>query len=136
MKTTFLILFVLLSINMRAQTSTSITVTVDNATSDAGAVHFGLYNENTFMKTAPLHSLTSSVKDGKASVVFENVIPGVYAVLCFHDMNGNSQMDFEVNGMPKEAYGASGISMFMGPPQWDDCKFKVEAEAVDLKIKF
>ncbi|MDT0556582.1 DUF2141 domain-containing protein [Patiriisocius hiemis] len=113
---------------------TTITVTVP-VKSDKGHVIFGLYNETTFMKAAPIQGLESKIKDGKAVVTFKDVAPGVYAISLFHDTNDNKQMDFEPNGMPKEMYGVSNNVMSMGPPQWNDAKFEVANQPIEMEIR-
>ncbi len=112
-----------------------ITVTVPNVTSSEGEVLFGLYDENTFMKAAPIQGEKSSIKDGIAKITFTNVPEGVFAISCFHDKNGNNRMDFEENGMPKESYGVSNNNMSYGPPMWNDAKFEVGTEDLNLEIR-
>ncbi len=111
----------------------TITVTVP-VQSDEGNVVFGLYDETSFMKQ-PLVGLEGEIKEGKTTVTFENVEPGTYAILLFHDKNGNKQMDFEPNGMPTEPYGVSNNVMSMGPPLWSDAKFEVTDEPIELEIR-
>ncbi len=113
----------------------TITVTVPNVTSSEGEVLFGLYDENTFMKAAPIQGEKSSIKDGTAKIIFTNVPKGVFAISCFHDKNGNNRMDFEENGMPKESYGVSNNNMSYGPPMWADAKFEVGTKDLDLEIR-
>ncbi|MBL4568369.1 MAG: DUF2141 domain-containing protein [Flavobacteriaceae bacterium] len=113
----------------------TITVVVPNITSNVGEVKYALYNQETFMKS-PLQSKSSKIENGKSSVTFENIEPGTYAVICFHDKNGNNAMDFEPNGMPKEDFGASNNVMSFGPPQFEDAKFDVTDKNVTLEIKF
>lgn len=115
------------------QTGVSITVTVP-VNSTEGKVIFGLHNEQTFMKM-PLEGQISQIEEGKATVTFNNVAPGTYAVMCFHDRNDDDQMNFEANGMPKEDYGVSNNVMSMGPPQWSDAKFEVGTEAITMEIR-
>ncbi len=112
---------------------TSITVTVP-VKSDQGEIIVGLYNEATFMKGAPIEGLSSKIENGKATVIFTNVTPGDYGISLFHDTNGNKQMDFEANGMPKENYGVSNNVMNFGPPQWKDAKFTVATEPIEMEI--
>ena len=111
----------------------SVTVTVP-VQSEEGNVVFGLYDETSFMKQ-PLVGLEGEIKDGKATVTFEDVKPGAYAILLFHDKNENKQMDFEPNGMPTEPYGVSNNVMSMGPPLWSDAKFEVIDKPVELEIR-
>ena len=113
----------------------TITATVVNATSDSGKVSFELYNKDSYM-TKPLQAKNAKIVDGKSVVVFENIEPGDYAVVCFHDKNDNDKMDFQENGMPMEDYGASNNIMSFGPPTYDNSKFTVDAESVKLEIKF
>ncbi len=116
-------------------TGITITVTVPNVTSSEGEVLFGLYDENTFMKAAPIQGEKSSIKDGIAKITFKNVPEGIFAISCFHDKNGNNRMDFEENGMPKESYGVSNNNMSYGPPIWTDAKFEVGNENLDFEIR-
>lgn len=113
----------------------TIVVTVPNVTSSNGEVLFGLYDENTFMKAGPIKSKKSKIVDGVAKVTFTDIPEGVFAISCFHDVNGNNQMDFEPNGMPKENYGVSNNSMSFGPPQWGEAKFEVGAEDLQMEIR-
>ncbi|MEH1008879.1 DUF2141 domain-containing protein [Winogradskyella sp. ECml5-4] len=115
---------------------TSITVTIDNVTSDKGTVKLSLHTVDTFMKGKGLMSAQSKIKDGKITVTFENVNPGDYAIIAFHDENENSKMDFRENGMPLESYGMSNNSMAFGPPNYNDAKFTVADKNLDLNIRF
>ncbi|MBU2919917.1 DUF2141 domain-containing protein [Winogradskyella psychrotolerans] len=115
---------------------TSITVTIDNVTSDKGTVKLSLHTADTFMKGKGLMSAQSKIKDGKITVTFENVNPGDYAIIAFHDENENSKMDFRENGMPLESYGMSNNSMAFGPPNYNDAKFTVADKNLDLNIRF
>lgn len=115
---------------------TSITVTIDNVTSDKGTVKLSLHTADTFMKGKGLMSAQSKIKNGKITVTFENVNPGDYAIIAFHDENENSKMDFRENGMPLESYGMSNNSMAFGPPNYNDAKFTVADKNLDLNIRF
>ncbi|RXG28503.1 DUF2141 domain-containing protein [Leeuwenhoekiella marinoflava] len=135
MKTTLLLFVTFISLISYSQEISSIKVTIENANSDDGTVGYTLYNKDNFMGM-PLKVANSEIKDGKTSVVFENIASGTYAILCYHDKNGNGKMDFETNGMPKESYGSSNNIMAMGPPQWEDCKFELKDEPISLNIRF
>ncbi|MGB5941985.1 MAG: DUF2141 domain-containing protein [Leeuwenhoekiella sp.] len=130
-----LFLFLTLS-TITAFSQQSVTVTINNVTNDDGKVVFGLYDENTFMKAAPVKSAEVTVEKGKVQAVFDSVAPGNYAILCYHDVNENGKMDFQSNGMPLENFGASNNDMSMGPPTWEASKFEVKEEPVLLDIRF
>ena len=130
---TTILLFVFSTI--KGQEKSSITATVVNVLTSEGKVGFALYNKDNFMKQ-PIQAKEAKIVDGKSKVVFENVLAGEYAILCYHDKNNNDKMDFQPNGMPLESYGASNNVMNFGPPRFDDAKFKVSDKKVSLEIKF
>ena len=113
----------------------TIKVSVVNALSDNGTISFAFYNEEGFLK-APLFAKSATISNGQSTVEFEDISVGNYSVVCFHDENSNGKMDFQLNGMPKEAFGASNNVMNFGPPQFEDSKFEVKSEDVTLEIKF
>ena len=131
-----ILVLALLSItdSLTAQDS-SVTATILNVTSDEGSVIFALFNKHNFMRES-IQGKTGVIIDGKSTVIFENVNAGEYAVICYHDKNDNDKMDFQPNGMPLEAYGASNNVMNFGPPRFDDAKFTVGDKNVSLEIKF
>jgi len=117
-------------------TGISITVTVDNVKNDTGKVSFALHTKDTFMKGNGIMNTETEIKDGKVTITFENVQPGDYAIMALHDENENERMDFRENGMPLESYGTSNNVMAFGPPQYDDAKFNVEKENIEMNIRF
>jgi len=141
MKTILLtITLALTSLFLNAQSSTEATtegttITVNVILNGSGGhVLYSLHNESTFMKE-PLEGASSEIKDGKATVTFNNVKPGTYGIMVVHDKNDNKRMDFEPTGMPKEAYGMSNNIMSYGPPQWNDAKFEVLSSPLNIEIR-
>lgn len=46
-------------------------------------------------------------QNNKATVVFNNIKPGRYAIALFHDANGDKKLNTNFIGIPKEGYGFS-----------------------------
>lgn len=138
MKTVLICLMLALGkIIVAQETKTStITIEVENITSDEGHLILGMYTKDNFLKTKPEYSQQVKIKDGKATVVFKDVPVGIYGISCFHDVNDNQQMDFQPNGMPQEDYGLSNNPMLYGPPTWEDAKFKLEEGDQKISIRF
>lgn len=113
-----------------------ISVRIENIKGDSGKILVGVYSKNTFMKAKPEYRAQSDIVDGVANVVFKDLPAGTYAISCFHDKNGNSQMDFEPTGMPLEPYEISNnkINQY-GPPIWEDANFALSEDSIDLTIK-
>lgn len=120
---------------IKSTEKSSITVVVPNVTSNKGTVNYALYTEEGFM-VAPVQTQVSSVVNKKSTVIFKDVKPGEYAIICFHDANGNKKMDFDEGRMPLEDYGVSNNPMSYGPPQYDVAKFVVSDKDVTLEIRF
>lgn len=116
---------------------TTVTVLVTNIPTNEGKMHFGLYTEGTFIKAPADYGQTIGIENNTATVVFENIPPGEYAISCYQDKNLNERFDFEPNGMPAEPYGISNnaINPF-GPPLWSAAKFTVTKKPVSVEINF
>ena len=131
-----ILVVVIISItNVITAQNKTITATVLNISSDKGIVKFALYNKTNF-RLKPLQSEIGNIENGKTTITFKEVAGGEYAIVCYHDKNSNDKMDFQPNGMPLEAYGASNNVMNFGPPKFDDAKFTVVDKNVSLEIKF
>lgn len=134
--THILIVIVVFTVETISAQKQNITATVVNATSDVGNIKYALYTKENFRKE-PVQAKEAKIKEGKSTVVFENIPTGEYAIICFHDVNNNNKMDFEPSGMPLEDYGASNnnLSRF-GPPRYEEAKFLVKDKDVSFEIKF
>ena len=77
---------------------------------------------------------------GLASVRFESVSPGDYAMACFHDENDNADLDRNFLGIPSEGTGASnGAFSFFGPPVYEDARFRVSSDgpsALSIRLRY
>lgn len=123
--------------NFEANSKKNVTVTVPNVISDQGKVYFALYDsEEHFNQRKAVASAMSEIRSGKAEVVFKDLEPNIYAVVCFHDANDNQRMDFEESGMPLEDYGTTNNVRTFGPPSYQDSKFELKDKDLTFEIKF
>jgi len=115
----------------------ALTATVTNAVSDKGKVYFALYDsQESFNNRDAVLTAEGSLLEGVAKVTFNDVKPGTYAIVCYHDANSNGKMDFATNGNPSEDYGMTNNVLSFGPPLFDDGKFKVSDKNLSFEIKF
>ncbi|AEH01793.1 DUF2141 domain-containing protein [Lacinutrix sp. 5H-3-7-4] len=135
MKRSLLILAVLFSFQFITAQAQNITVNISNIDTYKGTLVIGLYdNESQFLKKTVKGKLKKVTKN-TATVVFQEVEPGDYAVSLFHDVNDNKKLDTYVFGIPKEDYGTSNNAKgFMGPPKWEDAVFTVDSKNVTQNI--
>jgi len=132
-----LYLLTLVGFSQNKTQSYKLTISVTNAISDKGKVHFALYDSKEhFNNRQALAKAEATLIDGVSTVSFKDVKPGIYAVVCFHDANSNGKMDFQDNGMPLEDYGMTNNVLTFGPPLFDDGKFEVSNKNLSFEIKF
>ena len=123
MKNSILTLAVLATAFASAQ-KINLTVEMNNFKNNSGVVKVGLYNsEGTFLGQT-YKKLESKIVDQKATVLFEGIEKGEYAVSIYQDENLNDVMDKNFFGIPSEDYMASNNEKgLFGPPKYDKAKF-------------
>lgn len=111
-------------------------LTVTNITSAQGVIQLAVYaSENDFRKN-PVRSLRQEISaTGQIRVVIANLPAGDYAVMAYHDLNGNDDLDTNLLGIPSEPWGASlGDKTVFGAPAWADVRFPVPATGMSATI--
>jgi uncharacterized protein (DUF2141 family) len=111
-----------------ADAGNSIKVIVVGLHSNHGEVDCALFNSADGFpddSSKAIKTVESKIENQQAVCIFEDVIPGDYAVSEFHDENANGKLDRNFIGMPKEGVGASNDAAgHMGPPKFEDARFK------------
>ncbi|MBI5207111.1 MAG: DUF2141 domain-containing protein [Candidatus Firestonebacteria bacterium] len=134
----FVILFSNISLNA-SESKGKITVHMINFRNNKGDVYVSLYNSGDgFPEEAKkaYKSIKAKIINNKAEVVFSDILFGNYAVSILHDENSNGDMDSNWLGIPKEGYGASNNPQNkFGPPKFDEAKFKLDSEQLNISIK-
>ena len=120
------------------QAQNTIEVSMINFRTDEGTVKIGLYNKEADFLDVQYKTASSVISEKKASITFTDIPDGVYAISCFHDLNGNEEFDMYFGIIPKEPYACSnGAKGMFGPPEWEVAKFEVvDGEAKEVLIKF
>jgi uncharacterized protein (DUF2141 family) len=104
----------------------SLEVNVNNIKSKKGSIRIGLFtSEKDFLKNAAEGKVVK-VTGAEVTVVFENLLPGEYALSVIHDENENGKLDSNVFGVPKEgfAFGNNAMGPF-GPPSFEKAKIVI-----------
>ncbi len=115
----------------------AITVVATGAKSERGTILVQLANSAADYERDDDAFRFAEVKPvgGGATVTFEAIPYGDYAVKVFHDENDNKKIDIGMRG-PKEPYGFSnGARGFMGPPKFTDAKVTLSAPTLRLDIR-
>jgi uncharacterized protein (DUF2141 family) len=116
-----------------------IIVTVTTFRNDDGGLYAILYNAVDAFPTKTdkaVKIVSSTVKNKKAQVMFNEIPYGEYAIAILHDENANRTMDYNFVGMPREGYGFSNDAKGMlRPPAYKDAKFTLDKPRLNATIK-
>ena len=113
-------------------------IVVTNFESDKGFLVVGLLNsaaqydaENQMFRS----DTEVAIRDGVATVTYEGLPFGSYAVKVFHDENTNAELDTNFVGFPKEGFGFSNNAMGkFGPPSFEQARFDLATKKLRIEI--
>jgi len=137
---TILLFLILFTVNISAQDSSyTLTVQVDGLRNSTGVVQFSLYNKDGTIPdehfTHYLLQQKSSIENQTASVVFNNLPKGNYAVNILHDENLDGKID-KGFVLPKEGIGFSNFDSigFRHKPNFKKAQFLLDTNKF-VKVK-
>ncbi len=134
-------LFVLLIANTSSAASEptgNLIVNISGFPSSDGFAMVALNNSEESYKGGENEAIAKTktmVVDQKVQVIFTNLPYGSYGVSIYHDENSNGEMDKNMMGIPKEAYGFSNNAKgFFGKPDYKDAKFELNSAEMQIAI--
>lgn len=113
-----------------------IRVTVRNV-SPVGIVKLELFGEDNFLKKkGKLRRIRVPAGDKEQKICINLPYPGEYAVVGYHDMDGDRRLKKSWNFKPKEPYGLSNNPEIkaLRLPKFSETGFVVPMEGVDISI--
>ena len=113
-----------------------IRVSVHNV-SDGGILKLELFGENNFLKKeGKLRRIRVPAEDGPQKVCINLPYPSEYAVVAYHDIDGNRRLKKAWNFKPKEPYGLSNNPEIksLRLPKFSETGIAVPMEGVDIQI--
>jgi len=118
----------------------TLVVKFNGMSSDDGKVIIALCNSDANYKDhkSPFIGKSISINRNTATIEFENLPFGEYAIKAFHDADANNDLNTNILGIPVEDYGFSNNARSLfGPPSWQDAKFllKDDGKVVEIEIK-
>jgi len=120
---------------------TTLTVRIVNARNANGVVRVALFKSadgfpgdaSKALRTQPAKIDTQTLT---AQTDFSGLPEGTYAVMVFHDENGNGKLDKSLVCIPKEGYAASNNpAKKMRAPTFEEAKFSLSSDrTVEIKL--
>jgi uncharacterized protein (DUF2141 family) len=113
-------------------------VTVRGFRSGDGTLAVALFDNAAHFdaRTNPIRKAYLTIADREAHWIVETLPTGDYALLVYHDENGNGELDFRPLGIPKEPVAVSnGATRLLGPPRFDSAKFPLPPATTQLTLQ-
>lgn len=81
-----------------------------------------------------LSSASTPARDGAVEVTFRDLAAGRYAIVAYHDEDGDGELDRFFGMMPTEGWGLSNDPEVSGPPEFEPAAFDLPAAAPVIEI--
>ena len=128
-KTSFLLIFLAISIYAKAQNK--LTIEIINLRSDKGFVSLELFDSN----HKSLLGKKGTILNKRCTIIIDNLKPSKYAVRYIHDEKSNDKLDTNWMGIPSEGYGFSNNAYGnFGPYSFDKWLFNVNGDTKIILI--
>ena len=117
----------------KAVSASQIDFQINGIKQAEGKLYIQLFKgENAYKTGDALVATVVSPKDkSSATVQFNDIEPGEYAVRFFHDENNNGKLETNLFGLPTEGYGFSNNAKpNFGPVSYEEIMFVVDSEQV------
>ncbi|MDR9417463.1 DUF2141 domain-containing protein [Gracilimonas sp.] len=110
---------------------------INNIPKVEGEVRVAVFDskENYDSKENPLHAFVLTVEGDSLTWKHDELPYGEYAIAVYHDENENGELDTNLLGIPKEAYGFSNNARGrFGPASWKDAVFEISESRTTHQI--
>lgn len=113
----------------------TVTVIVENVESEAGVVNVALCDK-ALSKDGCSYFKEIPAAPGFVETEFDEIPPGTYAVVAYHDVNGNDEFD-QFMKIPREPYALSSIAGQKLMPTFEDAALPIHAgdNAVIIRLR-
>ena len=118
----------------QSKTGTLIINTIGFENSNGVAMVALVNSKENYNEEDPFKGYSVDIINGRAIKTI--TLPyGEYAVKIYHDENGNNELDKNMFGIPKEAYGFSNDARgSLGPPEYEKVMFKLDSQKKEITI--
>ena len=125
-----------LGLHSPAAHSADIEVAVSGVRSADGQVKLMLFDraEGFRKEDKARQVLAMPAMKGEIKGVFHDLPAGQYAILAYHDENGDGKLNLRLGMFPKEGYGLSNDPKIYGPPAFKDSAFQVPDSGTRMNI--
>ena len=101
----------------------TVRVIVENVETARGRVNVAVCDTSLSEEGCPYHTSVPATV-GFVEAIIDEVPPGIYAVVSYHDVNGNDEFD-KFLAMPREPYALSGAAADVLVPEFSDATLDI-----------
>jgi uncharacterized protein (DUF2141 family) len=116
----------------------NLIVEIEPLEHETGIIHMAIYNREDTFPDAPKPYRKEKIPvraGGKMEIPVNELPPGRYAIAIYLDENENDELDKNVLGIPKEAYGFSNNPRAKwSAPTFNDVAFEMNTSPMRLSI--
>jgi uncharacterized protein (DUF2141 family) len=140
MKKLSILLFIMALSSFKQQTNGTLTINTSDFNNDSGKAVIFLFRKDDKIPESPFKTVSTEIKDKKATFKIKNLDFDNYAIILLHDENGNGKIDHSM-GLPSEQLGYSNnwkLGFFTGMPTFSKLKFQFSSseQIENIKITF
>ncbi|GAA0572868.1 DUF2141 domain-containing protein [Caenispirillum bisanense] len=112
-------------------------VSVTGVTHADGTLRVALYDTAATFRDEDAARATATLPAvrGTVGTTFPDLPPGTYALIVYHDENGNGRLDRFLGMIPTEGYGLSNDPEVSGPPRFEACAFQVAEGRAEVAVR-
>lgn len=126
----------LLSLAPVLSDAATLSLEIEPVASATGTLQIAVYDSETGFRKKAVRAVKVAAVAGVTRLQIDGLPAGEYAVMLFHDLNGNDQLDSNLMGIPKEPWGGSiGTKSMFGPPSWNDARFTLPEAGLTVPIR-
>lgn len=131
-----LLLASLLATSIAWAENPQIVLTLDGVKNATGNLRASLYDlPETFRKEdKAVKVINVPAVEGKTQIIFKDLPPGRYAIMVYHDEDGDEKLKLRFGMFPLEGYGLSNNPKVMGPPKFADSAFEHAGSTTNITI--
>jgi uncharacterized protein (DUF2141 family) len=129
----------LLSVATGAAVAADLAVKISGVAHERGKIRICLYNDPTGFRheEKSVYIIEQPAAPVTVTARFENLPAGRYALIAYHDENGDGALNRLLGMIPSEGYGVSNNPKVMGPPKFEEAAIQLdESMAVEIKLNY
>lgn len=114
----------------------TLSLEIEPVASSTGTLQVAVYDSEEGFRKKAVRAVKVAAVAGVTRLQIDGLPAGDYAVMLFHDLDGNGRLDSNLLGIPKEPWGGSvGSKSLFGPPSWSDARFTLPETGLTVPVR-